>query len=113
MPIAPCEACNSQKYHTRQWVYDKNKRLISFCSDCQHIPMTPTYDDVYLGGHGGIQTDPNIVHPKTGIEIPFQTKQDKAVAMRIAGVKQAASAERHHGFRNESHLHRKKYFEVS
>ena len=74
--------------------------------------MTPCYDDVYLGPGGGIKTDPNICDPKTGREIPFVTKQDKAVAMRIAGVRQSVSAERQHGYRNEMYLHRKKYFEV-
>lgn len=109
--MTPCPSCNSSKHHTKL-AHFENGNMVWSCSDCQSISISSSYDDVYLGGRGGVQTDPNIVHPKTGIEIPFQTKQDKAVAMKIAGVKQAASAERQHGFRNESHLNRKKYFEV-
>lgn len=108
MPIDPCPTCGSRLYHRLRYVPGKNG-LSSYCSDCAHIPMTPCYDDIYLGG-SGLKTDPNIVDPKTLREIPFQTKQDKAIAMKIAGVKQSVSAERQHGYRNEMYLHRKTYF---
>lgn len=74
------------------------------------VPMTPMYDDIYLGPEGGLKTEENICDPKTGREIPFHTKQDKAIAMQIAGVKQSERAERIHGYRNEMYLHRKTYF---
>lgn len=87
-----------------------NGELLQTCSDCDLIRIPSSYDDVYLGKGGGWKTDPNICDPKTMEPIPFQTKQDKAVAMKIAGVKQSVSAERQHGFRNEEGLHRRKYF---
>lgn len=83
---------------------------IQRCSDCDRIPMSSTYDDVYIGPTGGLKTDPNLCDPKTGKEIPFHTKQDKAVIMKQLGVRQALCAERVHGYRNEMFLHRKKYF---
>lgn len=91
---------------------NKAGNIIQTCQNCDWKPLTPMYDDVFLGKAGGIKTDENICDPKTGREIPFVTKQDKAVAMRLAGVKQAASAERRHGARNEEYLHRATHFEI-
>lgn len=74
--------------------------------------MTPRYDDIYLGPSGGLKTEENICDPKTGQPIPFHTKQDKAIAMKMAGIRQSPRAERDHGMRNEMYLNRKSYFEV-
>lgn len=108
MAELPCGNCGSKLYHRIRYSFNGEWRA---CSDCDRMPMTPRYDDIYIGS-GGIKTDPNICDPRTGRKIPFHTKQDKAIAMKIAGVKQSVSAERQHGARNESHLNRKKYFEV-
>lgn len=111
MSKQPCRKCGSILYHKMRVYYPSNKEAVHTCSDCEFMPMTPCYDDVFLGGPG-MKTDPNVCDPKTGRPIPFQTKQDKAIAMKIAGVRQSPLAERNHGYRNELYLHPKKYFEV-
>lgn len=111
MAKEPCLSCGATVWHTMNFVYPKNKSdAIVTCSECTHLPLSPRYDDVYIGSGGGIKTDENLCDPKTGREIPFHTKQDKAVVMKMLGLRQAESAERQHGSRNEMFLHRKKYF---
>lgn len=105
--MTPCAACASTT-HSRVYFRMVKGKVFESCRNCEWKPLTPMYDDIFLGG-GGLKTDENICDPKTGREIPFITKQDKAVAMKIAGVKQAPSAERQHGYRNEEFLHRRKY----
>lgn len=48
--------------------------------------------------------------PEFARPIPFHTKRDKALAMKIANVRQADSAERQHGARNEEGTRRRTYF---
>ena len=74
--------------------------------------MTSTYDDIYLEPGGGIKTNEHICDPKTLQPIPYITKQDKYVAMKLAGVKQSPLAEWNKGSRNNE-FNRKHYFEVS
>lgn len=84
----------------------------SVCDVCGNLP--PVWlPDVYLGGPGGTpRTDPNLCDPKTGREISFSTKREKAAVMKYLGLQQARSAERQHGARNETGP-RKTYFQVS
>lgn len=78
------------------------------CNLCRNLP--PIWlPDMYLGTKGGIQTDENLCGDD-GRPIPFQTKREKAIIAKQLGLRQSDSAERQHGARNESHLHRKKYF---
>jgi len=107
--MTPCVNCGSTLHHTVSIRYVDGQK-VERCSDCERIPMQTTYDDVYLGPGSGMKTDPNLCDKKTGQEIPFYTKQDKAIVMKQLGLRQALSAERVHGHRNEDYLHRKKYF---
>ena len=70
------------------------------CDKCTDMRFT-AQPDVYFRSNGGIQTDPNICD-KQGREIPFSCKRTKLAAMKEAGVRQAQSAERQHGARNEN-----------
>ena len=84
----------------RYWVDDG--KVCCACDICGKIP--PVWlPDVYLGGPGGTQrTDPNLVDPKTLKEMPFSTRREKAAVMNYLQVRQADSAERNHGSRNET-----------
>jgi len=79
------------------------------CDRCSDVRFEAT-PDVYFGGKGGIQTDPNLCDKTTGKPIPFSSKREKASIMKHLGLRQSASAERNHGYRNEAYLNRKKYF---
>lgn len=108
-----CGNCGTDKAARKRIGYDhKTGRRWEYCDLCGNL--SPVWiPDVYLGGPGGtMRTDPNLCDPKTGKEIPFSTKREKAAVMRYLGVRQADSAERQGGCRNEMYLHRKKYFEV-
>lgn len=78
------------------------------CDICSNTP--PVWlPDVFLGGPGGTpQTDDTLCDPKTGKNIPFSTKREKAVIMNMLKVRQSDSAEHQHGSRNETK--RKTYF---
>lgn len=78
------------------------------CDHCSNIKFHGL-PDVYLGSKGGIQTDENLCG-KDGKPIPFSTKREKAAIMKHLGVRQADSAEKYHGSRNNSHLNLGKKF---
>lgn len=105
-----CNTCGTDvAARVRAW-FDSSGTFRESCDVCDKIP--PVWlPDVYLGGPGGsVQTDEQLCNPKTGEPIPFSTKREKAAVMRMLNLRQADCAERQHGSRNESHLHRKKYF---
>jgi hypothetical protein len=103
-----CGTCLSDKARAVSVRYREGK-WHDFCDVCSDVRVQGL-PDVFLGSNGGIQTDDNIRDPKSGEMIPFSTKREKLAAMKRAGVRQAPSAEREHGHRNESHLNRKTYF---
>jgi len=104
-----CGGCGSDVAARVRIGYTSDGTRWEMCDNCGRIP--PVWmPDVYLGGAGGrIQTDAGLCNPQTGVPIPFSTKREKAAVMRMLNVRQADSAERQGGSRNESHLHRTKY----
>lgn len=103
-----CNGCDSdQAAHTKTGC-KPDGTLWEICDICSNV--APVWlPDMYLGTSGGIQTDENLCGDD-GNPIPFQTKREKAIIVKQLGLRQSESAERQHGMRNESHLHRKKYF---
>jgi hypothetical protein len=107
-----CNTCSSDvAARVKVWI-DKEGKSWEACDICSKLPAFWN-PDVYLGGPGGHeQTDEQLCNPKTGEPIPFSTKREKAAIMNMLGLRQADSAERQHGSRNESHLNtgKKKFF---
>jgi hypothetical protein len=105
-----CNSCGTDVASRVRSCISSSGEILESCDVCANI--SPVWlPDVYLGGPGGsTQTDECLCNPETGKPIPFSTKREKAAVMRMLNVKQAECAERQHGARNESHLHRKKYF---
>lgn len=100
-----CNGCGSDvAARTRTGFHDG--KIWEVCDICGKIPAV-WMPDVFLGGNGGVQTDENLCD-KSGNPIPFQTKREKAAIMNMLGLRQADSAERQHGSRNETK--RRKYF---
>lgn len=96
-----CQTCN-EKLAARLRYFFFNGKMESVCDRCGDVPAV-WLPDVYLGGPGGTpRTDPNLVDPKTLREMPFSTKREKAVVMKYLNVRQADTAERIHGSRNET-----------
>jgi len=98
-----------------------NGESVGTCDMCSNVRASDgALPDVYLGSGGGIKYDEHLAWGHTGNKavddrcegkpIPYSTKREKALAMKLAGVRQADSAERQRGARNESHLHRRTYF---
>ena len=102
-----CETCGNPYAARVRIGYQKGIKY-ELCDACGKIPAM-WMPDIYLGTKGGLQTDPNICDDK-GNEIPFSSKREKAAIMKTLGLRQADSAERNSGARNESHLKRKTYF---
>lgn len=105
-----CNTCNSDKAaRVKMGIDSQTGKTWEVCDICANVPSF-WMPDVYLGNSGGMpQTDEQLVNPKTGQPIPFSTKREKAAIMKMLGLRQAASAERQGGSRNEDHLHRRKY----
>lgn len=104
-----CNTCGSDvAARVRMGIDKETGKLWEVCDLCANVPhfWNP---DVYLGSKGGVQTDDCLCNPTTGQPIPFQTKREKAAIMNMLNIRQADSAERQHGARNESHLRRRKY----
>ena len=102
-----CESCNSKTSRTLT-TYLKDGTVSHSCDHCSTSSFYGV-PDVTMGPYGGLQTCEHISDPKSGKPIPFSSKRTKMEAMKQAGVQQAASAERHHGYRNEKHLHPRIY----
>ena len=100
-----CGTCGNKHAH-RINIGHYNDVRYELCDQCGKLPAM-WLPDVFLGGKGGIQTDENLCD-KNGKEIPFSTKREKAAIMRMLKVRQADSAERQHGSRNETK--RRTYF---
>jgi len=103
-----CYNCKSDKASRTRTGYSNEGVKWECWNRCDSLPSLSN-PDMYLGGKGGIQTDENLCG-SDGQPIPFSTKREKAAIAKRLGLRQADSAERQHGARNESHLHRKKYF---
>lgn len=100
-----CDGCGSDKAARVQISYIEGKKW-ERCDNCAHVP--PVWmPDVYLGSKGGIQTDENLCD-SNGNPIPFSSKREKAAIMSMLKVRQANSAEKQHGSRNETK--RRTYF---
>lgn len=102
-----CDTCGYPYATGVRIGYTDGKRW-EYCDHCSDVKFSAE-PDIYLGSKGGIQTDENICDDN-GTPIPFSSKREKAAIMKRLGIRQADSAERWHGARNESHLHRKIYF---
>lgn len=107
-----CNTCSTDLAARVKMGIGSDGKLWEMCDICANLPSFWN-PDVFLGGSGGSpQTCENLCDPKTGRPIPFSTKREKAAIMNMLGVRQADSAERQRGSRNESHLNvgKKKYF---
>jgi len=101
--MANCRGCGSTtSYMTR--TYEDGSEICDQCSQIRPSGLP----DIYLGGHGGTQTDENLCDKKTGQPIPFSTKKEKKAIMDKLKYRQHPSAERTHGARNEKHLKNRK-----
>jgi hypothetical protein len=109
-----CPNCLSTKAAIVEVGFDEGRKY-SGCDLCIGIRVSGVCPDVYFNPKDGhIQSDEHIAEKRTGRPIPFWSKRTKLAAMKMAGVRQADSAEKQHGHRNEEHLHwkKKKHFEV-
>lgn len=85
----------------------------ALCHGCKGAGFT-AIPDVWYGYGSGEHSEENIAypngHPQAGQPIPFHDKRSKAMAMKIAGVREAG--DRIRGVRNEDMVpqNRKKYF---
>lgn len=90
-----------------------NGKSSRYCSGCCS-GSTSASPDVYYGYGSGTHTEENIAYPngteKAGQPIPFSSKREKAMAMKIAGVYEAG--DRIKGMRRDDMVpkNRKKYF---
>ena len=99
---SPCRNCGSTSYTRWQMVFPEEKPPYEHCSECSKIGAKKLNEDIYKGDcNKGVTTDPNICDPKTGKEIPYSSAGEKAAIMKQLGIRQAESAERNHGSRNE------------
>lgn len=104
-----CGGCNSNVAARVRIGFNKEGKKWEYCDICGGMSAV-WLPDVFLGGPGGtVRTDENLCD-NNGKPIPFSTKREKKAIMNMLKVRQADSAERQHGYRNESHLHRKTYF---
>ncbi len=84
-----------------------------YCSGCVS-GATSASPDVYYGYGSGTHSEENIAypngHPQAGQPIPFSSKREKAMAMKIAGVREAGDKVK--GMRRDDMVkeNRKKYF---
>lgn len=97
-----CVGCGSTDSSLfRFWRVDVHNNMTVFCRDCHS--GTGAVPDVWYGYGSGEHCEENIAYPrgheKEGQPIPFHSKQSKAAAMRLAGVREAG--DRIHGARNE------------
>ncbi len=114
MSESNCSNCNASfdTVSLRRMVIADGKAL-RFCSGCVS-GTTPANPDVYYGYGSGTHTEENIAypngHPQAGQPIPFSSKREKAMAMKIAGVREVG--DRVKGMRREDMVpaNRKKYF---
>lgn len=104
-----CSGCGNKSAHRTRTMFTEGGK-IEGCDECMGLSTAGTGSpDVYLGGGGGTQTDENLVDPKSGKEVPFSSKREKAEVMKRLGVRQADSAERQGGLR-ESTDKKRTYF---
>lgn len=109
-----CSVCNQSfdVVSLRRMVV-RDGQIDRFCSGCVSGGGTAT-PDVYYGYGSGTHTEENIAypngHPQAGQPIPFSSKREKALAMKMAGVREAG--DRVKGMRSEDMTpqKRKKYF---
>ena len=100
----PCACCDSTTWsHWRLRLNEAGDKVSESCDQCDVMKRPNQYDSVYKGDcNRGITTDPNIYDPDTKSEVPYSTPGEKAAAMKRLNIKQADSAERIHGARNET-----------
>ena len=104
-----CSGCGSTKASILHIVTTESG-LLENCDICSSAKAgDANQPDVYLGSKGGIQTCENICDPKTGQPVPFSSKREKKAIMDRLKLRQADSAEKQHGYRNEKYLHKKIY----
>lgn len=103
-----CDGCNNPNARIINAGHDSDGNKWVGCEVCINA-RPPHLPDVYFNPkEGHTQTSEHICYKNTGIPIPFWSKTSKAAAMKQAGVRQADSAEKQHGMRNEEHLNWKK-----
>jgi hypothetical protein len=84
-----------------------------YCSGCVY-GSTSANPDVYYGYGSGTHYEENIAypngHPQAGQPIPFSSKREKALAMKMAGVRECGDKVK--GMRRDDMVgsNRKKYF---
>lgn len=94
----PCKNCGSLSYY--YWRVSVNDKGDTYeeCSECSKEGAPCLSPDVYFdGSKGAFQTDPNICE-KSGQQIPFSSKREKAAILRRLGLREAGDKE--HGSRN-------------
>lgn len=105
-----CRGCGNAEAVRTKTTYTLSG-LTEVCDKCSPAKISGYLVDVWYGYGSGEHTEENICYPKghekEGQPIPFSSRQGKAEAMKIAGIREAG--DRKHGARNESHLHHKTY----
>lgn len=109
-----CSACHASfdVVSLRRMVVH-NSQTFRYCSGCVS-GTTTAIPDVYYGYGSGTHTEENIAYPNgtpmAGQPIPFSSKREKAMAMKIAGVYECGDKVK--GMRRDDMVSskRKKYF---
>ena len=105
-----CESCGTTLAARIRIGYYEGVRS-EYCDICGDAPsvwlpdVSLSYPAEFKNGHEF--KDPNLTN-KVGEPIPFSSKREKAVIMKMLNLKERG--DRYKGFRNEEYLHRKKYF---
>lgn len=98
-----CNTCGSDTAAIIRIRFDRELGKLEQCDRCSSVcARDGAQPDVSLISKGGLQTDMNLCDPKTREPIPFSSKREKAAIMKRLHIRQALSAERHHGSRDMS-----------
>jgi len=99
-----CNNCGSVNWsHWKMRINESGTDQSEECDQCSIMSRPKQYDDIYKGDCGkGLTTDPNIYDPVTKQEVPYSSPGEKAAIMKRLQIKQADSAERIHGARNDT-----------
>lgn len=101
-----CEGCGN-KYAARIQIRYIEGQKVEMCDECGAAPINPC-PDIYLEPGSGYRTNENICD-SNGTPIPYSSKREKKMVMKMLGLRQADCAEKQHGGRLDSYT-RKKYF---
>lgn len=104
-----CRGCGNKEAVRTKTTYALTG-INEVCDKCSPAKLGGYLVDVWYGYGSGEHSEDNIAypkgHPKEGQPIPFNSRQGKAEAMKIAGVREAG--DKVHGMRHdETALHKK------